>query len=83
MESDEGLKHWLQNIHRYGLGFVSGVPANSKDSERLSRRVSFIRETHYGSFWDFTPNLDHRDTAYTSIALPAHTDTTYFNDPIG
>lgn len=24
-----------------------------------------------------------KDTAYTSIALPAHTDTTYFTDPAG
>src|SRR6266536_1143449 len=24
-----------------------------------------------------------KDTAYTSLALPAHTDTTYFTDPAG
>lgn len=27
--------------------------------------------------------MEHGDTAYTNIALPAHTDTTYFTDPIG
>lgn len=31
-----------------------------------------------GGLWDFTADLRHGDTAYTNIALGAHTDTTYF-----
>ena len=31
-----------------------------------------------GKFWDFTADLARVDTAYTNLALPAHTDTTYF-----
>ena len=49
----------------------------------LLERIAFIRLTHYGGFYDFTPNLAMADTAYTNIALPAHTDTTYFTDPAG
>lgn len=36
-----------------------------------------------GGFWDFTSDLSLKDTAYTSLALGAHTDTTYFTDPAG
>lgn len=36
-----------------------------------------------GGFWDFTSDLGHGDTAYTDLALGAHTDTTYFTDPVG
>lgn len=36
-----------------------------------------------GSFWDFTSDLSSADTAYTTLALAAHTDTTYFTDPCG
>ncbi|KAI9882369.1 MAG: hypothetical protein M1823_005883 [Watsoniomyces obsoletus] len=36
-----------------------------------------------GGFWDFTSDLASKDTAYTSLALSAHTDTTYFSDPAG
>ena len=39
--------------------------------------------THYGGFYDFTADLSHKDTAYTNLALPAHTDNTYFTDPSG
>jgi trimethyllysine dioxygenase len=31
-----------------------------------------------GKFWDFAADLARGDTAYTNIALPAHTDNTYF-----
>lgn len=31
-----------------------------------------------GKFWDFTSDLAKGDTAYTTLALGAHTDTTYF-----
>src|SRR3954469_5560436 len=41
------------------------------------------RLTGLGGFWDFTSDLASKDTAYTQIALPAHTDNTYFSDPAG
>ncbi|SPO46427.1 related to trimethyllysine hydroxylase [Moesziomyces antarcticus] len=68
---------------QYGFAFVSGVPPTPTDTEALIRRIAFIRETHYGGFWDFTSDLAHGDTAYTDLALQAHTDTTYFTDPAG
>lgn len=36
-----------------------------------------------GGFWDFTSDLAAKDTAYTTLALGAHTDMTYFSDPAG
>ncbi|KAI9358284.1 hypothetical protein DFJ73DRAFT_622275, partial [Zopfochytrium polystomum] len=83
MAGDEGLTKWLKNIDEYGIGFVNGVPPTPEATEALTRRICFIRESHYGAFWDFSANNAHGDTAYTNIPLPAHTDTTYFTDPIG
>ncbi|KAI9623335.1 hypothetical protein KEM48_009495 [Puccinia striiformis f. sp. tritici PST-130] len=51
-------------------------------TEELLKRIAFIRETHYGAFWDFTANMEHGDTAYTNLPLGAHTDTTYFSDSL-
>ncbi|EHL02601.1 putative Trimethyllysine dioxygenase [Glarea lozoyensis 74030] len=39
--------------------------------------------TFLGGFYDFTSDLTMKDTAYTSQALAAHTDTAYFTDPAG
>ncbi|KAH8991357.1 Trimethyllysine dioxygenase [Lactarius hatsudake] len=78
-----GLYRWLSKIDKFGFCFVLGLPATPEATEELSKRIGFIRETHYGKFWDFTADLARGDTAYTNIALPAHTDNTYFTDPCG
>ncbi|EAU85593.1 mitochondrial protein [Coprinopsis cinerea okayama7 len=83
MQSDAGLFKWLSNIDRFGFSFVSGVPATPEATEELSEKIGFIRETQYGKFWDFTSDLAKGDTAYTTLALGAHTDNTYFTDPCG
>jgi len=36
-----------------------------------------------GAFWDFTSNMEFKDSAYSSDALDVHTDTNYFTDSAG
>ncbi|ORX97588.1 Trimethyllysine dioxygenase [Basidiobolus meristosporus CBS 931.73] len=83
MSSKEGLRQWLNNIDIYGFSFVDNVPKSKELTEELARKICFVRETHYGGFWDFTANLAHGDTAYTTLPLNCHTDNTYFTDPSG
>lgn len=69
---------------KYGLVFVNGTPFDDPvHTKRLLERIGPIRQTHYGGFYDFVPDMAKADTAYTNIALAAHTDTTYFTDPAG
>ncbi|UZJ53068.1 hypothetical protein CBS101457_002388 [Exobasidium rhododendri] len=82
-EDERGVAKWLRKLSQFGFCFVTGMPATPEDTEALVRKIAFIRETHYGGFWDFTSDLSHGDTAYTNLALGAHTDTTYFTDPAG
>ncbi|KAG8944398.1 hypothetical protein FRC04_001978 [Tulasnella sp. 424] len=80
---DLGVLRWLKKIDQFGFCFIEGIPPTPEDTEALCRRIAFIRETQYGWFWDFTSDLRHGDTAYTNLALKAHTDNTYFTDPAG
>lgn len=69
---------------RFGFVFVDDTPFDDAiHTKRLLERIGPIRETHYGGFYDFIPDMAKADTAYSNIALPAHTDTTYFTDPAG
>ncbi|KAI1504122.1 hypothetical protein F5X99DRAFT_372578 [Biscogniauxia marginata] len=71
-------------IRRNGFAFITGVPFTSAEpTQKLLEKIAFIRQTHYGGFYDFIPDLALADTAYTNQALGAHTDTTYFTDPVG
>jgi trimethyllysine dioxygenase len=74
----------LRQQREYGFCYVTEVPYEDPSAtEKLLESIAFIRETHYGGFYDFTADLASKDTAYTNIALEAHTDTTYFSDPAG
>ncbi|MCJ1413582.1 hypothetical protein MMC19_007703 [Ptychographa xylographoides] len=83
MNSDDGVRKWTNLISSYGFSYVDGCPVSPSATQALLERIAFIRPTHYGGFWDFTSDLSSKDTAYTSLALGAHTDTTYFTDPAG
>ncbi|XP_049683412.1 trimethyllysine dioxygenase, mitochondrial isoform X2 [Accipiter gentilis] len=83
LETDEGLKEFLQNFLLYGIAFVENVTPTKEDTEILAERVSLIRETIYGRMWYFTSDFSRGDTAYTKLALDRHTDTTYFQEPCG
>ncbi|XXG99831.1 3',5'-cyclic-nucleotide phosphodiesterase (PDEase) (3':5'-CNP) [Hypoxylon texense] len=80
----ETVGRLTDHIRRNGFAFIAEVPVESAEpTEKLLEKIAFIRETHYGGFYDFIPDLALADTAYTNIALGAHTDTTYFTDPAG
>ncbi|CAO3668572.1 unnamed protein product [Rhizopus stolonifer] len=84
MHTDQGLGQWLDQLETYGISFVEDVPTTPEATESLARRLCFIRQTHYAQgLWSFTADLAHADTAYTNLALGAHTDNTYFTEPAG
>ncbi|KAL5476415.1 hypothetical protein ACEPAI_3461 [Sanghuangporus weigelae] len=78
MNEDRGLWKLLRKIETFGFCFTQGVEATPEATERFAVRVANIRSTQYGTFWDFTSDLAKGDTAYTTLVLGAHTDTTYF-----
>ncbi|KAK0727335.1 Trimethyllysine dioxygenase [Lasiosphaeria miniovina] len=84
MADDQGVARLTSKIKSHGFVFVDGTPHDDPDATRqLLERIAFVRITHYGGFYDFIPDLALADTAYTNLALAAHTDTTYFTDPAG
>ena len=83
MYSEDGVKLWTDLICQYGFCFVDDCPVDPIATKDLLNRISYVRHTHYGGFYDFTSDLALKDTAYTAVALEPHTDTTYFTDPAG
>uniref|UniRef100_A0A803VT72 Trimethyllysine dioxygenase, mitochondrial n=1 Tax=Ficedula albicollis TaxID=59894 RepID=A0A803VT72_FICAL len=83
LQTDEGLKEFLQSFLLYGIAFVENVTPTKEHTEIVAKRISIIRETIYGRMWYFTSDFSRGDTAYTKLALDRHTDTTYFQEPCG
>lgn len=83
MAGDAGLRDWLEGVERYGFCLVDGAPATPEATRVLAERVAYIRQTIFGDFWDFTANMERADTAYTTLAITPHTDSTYSHDAPG
>ncbi len=83
MDSDEGVVEWLTMVARYGFCIATGTPATLDATHALVTRVSYVRETIFGGFWDFEADLSKADTAYTNLELRPHTDGTYSHDAPG
>lgn len=83
MDSEAGVSEWVLKIYQYGFCMVENVPKNPEDTEKLIERLSYIKPTHYGGFWDFTADLAKNDTAYTNLTIASHTDGTYWSDTPG
>ncbi|KAF2280155.1 Trimethyllysine dioxygenase [Westerdykella ornata] len=84
-DAPNAMRKILENIRNYGFTYITNVPFHSPTptEEILTSIAGFLRLTHYGGFYVFTSDLASADTAYTNIALEAHTDTTYFSEPAG
>ncbi|KAM4056305.1 taurine catabolism dioxygenase tauD, tfdA family protein [Hirsutella rhossiliensis] len=82
-DSLQGIAELTNKIREHGFCFVVNTPVTPEDTQSLLERIGPIRNTHYGGFWDFTPNMAKADMAYSNAALDVHTDTTYFSDPAG
>ncbi|XP_005107531.1 trimethyllysine dioxygenase, mitochondrial [Aplysia californica] len=83
MESEAGLRKTLSNLITHGICLVDGAPASLDGTQAVVERVCFVQRTIFGEMWSFSSNAARSDTAYTGIALGAHTDTTYMDLPAG
>ena len=83
MNTDAGLEQWLGLVSTFGFCIVVDTPPTTGASERLLRRIGYVRETIFGAFWEFTADLTKADTAYTNLELRPHTDGTYSQDAPG
>lgn len=59
------------------------MPSTIEATREVVKKLSPIDKTLFGEMWEFTSDQARGDTAYTNIALGAHTDTSYFNTPEG
>lgn len=83
LREDAVLKDFLEKVEVHGFCFAEGVPATPEATRAVAHRVAYIRETIFGGYYDFTANMEHKDTAYTAMAISAHTDGTYSLDAPG
>jgi gamma-butyrobetaine dioxygenase len=74
-------KQCLQAVLRVGFVLLRDVPAFGGAVLDVARGFGYVRETNYGPSFDLTVQPDAPNLAFTSRAIPAHTDNPY-RDPV-
>ena len=83
MSSDAALSEWMVDCKRYGLAIVTGLAGTIDAGMDVARRVGHLRETNFGLTFEVMSKPDPNNLAYTSVALPLHTDLTNQELPPG
>ncbi|MBT8152500.1 TauD/TfdA family dioxygenase [Epibacterium ulvae] len=83
MTSDAALADWLADTKRFGLSIVTGLADHTDAGVDVARRVGHLRETNFGLTFEVVSKPDPNNLAYTSVALPLHTDLTNQELPPG
>lgn len=74
-----GLLKAIDQLAKYGLAFVTGVPNQETGDEkcelkRLGETFGEIRPTFYGVVWDVVNKKESKNIAYTNLDLGLHMD---------
>ncbi|TCD63667.1 hypothetical protein EIP91_005111 [Steccherinum ochraceum] len=86
MQSPPGMLSAIEQLTKYGLLFITGVPTaktDDKDCEvrSLAKMFGQIHNTFYGEVWDVKNIQNSTNIAYTNLDLGYHIDLTYFQHP--
>ncbi|KAI0790701.1 Clavaminate synthase-like protein [Abortiporus biennis] len=86
LQTKEGLSAAIDQITKYGLLFMTGVPTEKTTNEECAVRTvantfGQLRPTFYGETWDVKNIRNSTNIAYTNLFLGFHTDLQYFNHP--
>lgn len=74
MEDDHALNDWMQATAKHGLSIVDNLENKTSAGVGVAKRIGFLRETNFGTTFEVINKPDPNNLAYTSAALPLHTD---------
>jgi gamma-butyrobetaine dioxygenase len=74
LADDDALNSWMRECAKFGLTIIHGLDDRIEAGIEVAERVGFLRKTNFGTVFDVISMPDPNNLAYTSVALPLHTD---------
>lgn len=74
MADDRALDAWMRETAAYGLSIVDNLEDRTSAGVDVAERIGFLRKTNFGTTFEVINKPDPNNLAYTSVALPLHTD---------
>jgi gamma-butyrobetaine dioxygenase len=67
----------LKSFYEYGFVLIKNVPTQNNYIVKFANSIGSIRPTNFGKYFNVKSLPNPNDLAYTSLALPPHTDNPY------
>jgi alpha-ketoglutarate-dependent taurine dioxygenase len=83
MQSEEGVRTWLEIILRDGICVIDGVPVEEGKVCQVAQRCGPVMHSVYGMHWDVKVESNPINIAYTNVGLDLHQDLPYYESPAG
>lgn len=83
MASDNALFKWMTELDKSGLTLIDDMPDTTDSTVLFASRIDYLRRTNFGTTFDVLSVESPINLAYTSIALPLHTDLSNQETPPG
>lgn len=74
LADDLALNVWMQDTVALGLTIVEHLQDRLGAGVDVAERIGFLRTTNFGTTFEVINKPDPNNLAYTSVALPLHTD---------
>ena len=71
---DQALTEWMHDTAVFGLTIVEHLQDYIGAGVKIAERIGFLRRTNFGTTFEVINKPDPNNLAYTSVALPLHTD---------
>ncbi|MEY2920546.1 MAG: hypothetical protein RL261_1851 [Pseudomonadota bacterium] len=81
MNTDAGLRAWIEAIQVHGIVHMRNVPAQAGQLVDVTRRIGPVRSTNFGDYYDVVSMPNPNASAYTSMGLELHTDLANWHSP--
>ncbi|AEO68444.1 0d8140cd-6ee7-4f64-ba6a-436e89832011 [Thermothielavioides terrestris] len=81
MNQDDAFWKAFGDLRATGLIFITDVPQDEKEVERIASRIGPLQHTFYGWTWDVRSKPQAENVAYTNKFLGLHQDLLY-HDPV-
>ena len=83
IKDDATLLNWMKQLDQDGLILVHNMPPTAFALDEVANRIDYQRQTNFGTTFEVQSEPKPINLAYTSLALPLHTDLSNFETPPG
>ena len=77
LSQNDNMHNWMKQLVEYGIALITDAPTSEETLNESLTSIGHIRPSNFGDYFKVVSKPKAENIAYTSFALPLHSDLTY------